>query len=96
MRKKPFRILGIVVAIAVIATACASARAPEVTLEARWLCDVQRQTFDDLAAIDAELDNRLVKAGLTRADYEDFKERLSASADLREQVSEEYDAYCLS
>ena len=88
--------LGIVVAMAIVAASCSSGSAPEVTIEAQWLCDVQRQTFDDLAAVDVELDSRLAKAGLTRADYDVFKEKLAGSAALRSRVSEEYDAYCLS
>ncbi len=97
MTSKRSRLVALVIAIATVAAACSGgARAPEVALEARWQCDVQRQTFNDLAALNAELDNRLEEVGLTRADYDVFKEQLSSSADLRLQVSEAYEAYCLS
>lgn len=89
--------LALIPALAIVAAACGSGGpTPEVALEARWQCDVQRQTFDNLAALNAELGNRLTVAGLTRADYATFKEELGGSADLRLQVAEEYDAYCLS
>ncbi len=85
------------VAVMLVAVACAgTGTPPEVALEARWQCDVQRQTFGDLAALDAELDSRLAAAGLTRADYETFKEELATSQTLRDSVSSEYEAYCLS
>lgn len=95
-----YRRLGtIAIVIASVAAACgggSDTAAPEVTLEARWQCDVQRQTFDDLVALDAELDARLADSGLTRVDYDAFKEELGTSTELRVQVAEEYEAYCLS
>ena len=98
MSEKPLRMLGVALVTVVVAASCSGADgdATLVTLEARWLCDVQRQTFDDLPAIEAELEGRLATEGLTWADYDLFKERLNSSSDLRTTVSEEYDAYCLS
>jgi len=64
-------------------------------MEARWQCDVQRQTFENMGDLDAALETRLTAAGLTRTEYDAFKETLADSADLRIQVAEEYDAYCL-
>ncbi|GBE25829.1 hypothetical protein BMS3Bbin02_02119 [bacterium BMS3Bbin02] len=87
------------IVVAFIAAACGGGGdgvAPEVALEARWQCDVQRQTFDDLGALDAELNVRLANSGLTRVDYDAFKEELGASAELRNQVADEYETYCLS
>jgi hypothetical protein len=87
------------IAIASLAAACGGGgdrAALEVALEARWQCDVQRQTFADLESLDVELEARLVDAGLTRAEYETFKENLGTSADLRTRVADEYEAYCLS
>ena len=93
----PQRIGAITIALASLATACSGGTADaEVALEARWQCDVQRQTFDDLGALDAELEDRLATAGLSRADYATFKEDLASSPDLRAQVAEQYEAYCLS
>jgi len=81
----------------VLAASCAGASAPaDVVVEAQWQCDVQRQAFDDLEAMDTELDVRLTEAGLTRSEYEDFKQRLASSSDLRDKVSDEYEAYCFS
>ncbi len=97
MSTHPIRILSVALATVVLATSCGGGEGTsEVMLEARWQCDVQRQAFDDLAAIDRELDSRLATAGLTRADYQDFKEELSSSPALRTRVAEEYDAYCQS
>ena len=90
------RIQALVIIAIFVATACAGGdTTSEVTLEARWQCDVQRQTFDNIGDLDAELEARLAAAGLARTDYDAFKEELADSADLRVQVSEEYDAYCL-
>jgi len=86
-----------IAAVALIAASCAGSSAPsDVIVEAQWQCDVQRQAFGDLAALQTELDVRLTAAGLTRAEYDDFKQRLASSSNLREQVSNEYEAYCLS
>ncbi len=94
MRTNRIGALAIVAVLGV--SACGGGEtSPEVALEARWQCDVQRQTFADLGARDAELATRLTAAGLTRADYDTFKERLSDSADLRIEVADEYEAYCL-
>jgi len=85
------------VALTIVASACASGgAAPEVVFEARWQCDVQRQTFASLTDLDTELESRLTEAGMTRVEYEAFKEKLSVSDSLREDVATEYDAYCLS
>lgn len=98
MTRRPFQRLGVGIAAgALFAASCAGTSAPvEVVLEAQWQCDVQRQAFDDLAAMNTELDVRLTEAGLSRADYEDFKQQLTDSSALRESVSAEYEAYCLS
>jgi hypothetical protein len=90
------RIQALVIVVIFVAAACRGGdTTSEVTLEARWQCDVQRQTFDDMGDLDAELEARLTAAGLTRTDYDAFKEKLADSADLRIQVAEGYDAYCL-
>ena len=97
MRTNPVRAAVVAVALAIVASACSSGdAAPEVVFEARWQCDVQRQTFPSLTDLDAELDSRLTDAGMTRLEYEAFKEQLGASDSLREDVNSEYEAYCLS
>ncbi|VAW05419.1 hypothetical protein MNBD_ACTINO01-395 [hydrothermal vent metagenome] len=97
MRSNPSRIAVMAVALTIVASACSSSGgAPEVVFEAHWQCDVQRQTFASLTDLDAELESRLNEAGMTRVEYEAFKEELSASDSLREDVNFEYEAYCLS
>ena len=90
------RIAAMIIAVASVVSACSSGdTAAAVTLEARWQCDVQRQTFSDLTALNAALDERLSSADLSRGEYESFKEDLESSATLRVQVANEYEAYCL-
>jgi len=87
----------LVIVMAIVVSSCSSgAAAPEVMFEARWQCDVQRQTFASLDDLDAELANRLEDTGISVQDYAAFKEKLAASQDLRQDVSDEYDIYCLS
>jgi hypothetical protein len=88
--------LTVIVAVLVAATACSESNvSTEVALEAHWQCDVQRLTFDDLAARDAELGNRITTAGMTADEYAAFKEQMNASTDLRLAVAEEYEQYCV-
>ena len=96
MRSNPKRIVQLAIIVAIVASACSSnsTAAPEVMLEARWQCDVQRQTFANLTDLDAELSSRLQASGLSRQEYETFKEDLGTSVALRQEVSDEYDAYC--
>lgn len=85
------------IAFAIVVSACSSSgTSPEAVFEARWQCDVQRQTFASLSDLDAELDSRLTEAGMTMQGYETFKEMLSTSEGLRQDVATEYEAYCLS
>lgn len=65
-----------------------------VAVEARWMCDVQRYAFPDLASLNRALDQRLTPYGLSRSDYDAFKVELETRIDLREQVLAEYDGYC--
>ena len=83
-------------ALLVLVTGCADSPDSAATqFEARWQCTVQRQAFDDLGALDAALERHLDEAGLSRDDYQAFKTRLETSSELREAVSDEYDAFCL-
>ena len=75
-------------------TACGATAAPEVVLEAHWQCDVQRVAFVDISDLSAELESRVVSAGMTVEEYNDFKVRLSESEDLRSSVASEYEEYC--
>ena len=65
-----------------------------IAVEARWMCDVQRYAFDDLSGFDAELESRLFERGLSRSDYEAFKERLAEDPDIRGGVRAAYDEVC--
>lgn len=68
----------------------------EVALEARWQCDVQRQAFAELGDINAEFDNRLASEGVTPDEYASFKAELEVSPQLRSEVLDAYDQYCLT
>lgn len=65
-----------------------------VSLEARWLCDVQRSVYDEVTDIDAALNDRLVGNGVSAETYSDFKSALIDDLALRERVLAEYTVYC--
>lgn len=96
MNRTSISTVAAILAIATVTASCSqSARPPEVVLEAHWQCDVQRLTFKDLSALNAELETRITTAGMTIDEYDGFKEQLNASADLRSAVEQEYEEYCL-
>jgi hypothetical protein len=96
MNRRTISTGAVILAIAVVVASCSgSTTPPGVVLEARWQCDVQRLTFDDLSALDAELEGRVAAAGMTIDEYTAFKAQLNASADLRSAVEKEYEEYCL-
>lgn len=64
------------------------------SLEGRWMCDVQRYTFDEVGDIQAELDSRLAGNGVSAEQYRAFKDDLSKRPELREMVDTELIAYC--
>ncbi len=86
------------VVFAVVLAACgglgAADRQALARLEGRWMCDVQRFTFEDVGAIESELEARVVAAGYAVADYAEFKAILAETPDLREQVRKAYEEYC--
>lgn len=63
-------------------------------IEARWMCDVQRYTFDEIGDIEAELNSRLSGNGVTAEQYRAFKDDLTKQAELRDAVSVDLAAYC--
>lgn len=63
-------------------------------IEGRWLCDVQRFTFEDLGDIDAALDERLAENGFTRETYRSFKDRLADDPRIRDEVQTVFESYC--
>ena len=65
-----------------------------VSLEARWMCDVQRSTYAELSDITGAFDERLAGNGLTTEIYHDFKDALIDDIELRNRVLAEYQAYC--
>jgi len=96
MNRRTISTVAAILAIATVTASCSrSARPPEVVLEAHWQCDVQRLTFQDLSALNAELETRITTAGMTMDEYDGFKEQLNLSADLRSAVEQEYEEYCL-
>ena len=64
------------------------------SIEGRWMCDVQRYTFDDVGDIQAELDTRLAGNGVTAEQYRAFKDDLVDGPELREDVATEFTGYC--
>ena len=65
-----------------------------VAIEARWMCDIQRFAFPDLAAMNEALEERLSPHGLGRAEYDSFKMEIEDRIELRELVLAEYESYC--
>jgi hypothetical protein len=64
------------------------------SIEGRWMCDVQRYTFDEVGDIQTELDARLAGNGVTPEQYRAFKDDLIDSPELRDRVAVELAAYC--
>lgn len=81
---------------AVLLSGCGVAYDAELlaSIEGRWMCDVQRYTFENTTDIQAELDFRLADNGVSSEQYRAFKDDLTEQPDLREQVAAEYAAYC--
>ena len=63
-------------------TPLAAVDAPWVEFEARWLCDLQRSTYDDPSDVDAALADRLAEEAIVAEEYAAFKQRLEAERDL--------------
>ncbi len=89
-----------VFAAAIVATVCLAGCGVSydtelmASLEARWMCDVQRYTFDEVGDIQTELDSRLAGNGVSAEQYRAFKDDLTKQPELREQVGAELVAYC--
>ena len=64
------------------------------SIEGRWMCDVQRYTFDDVGDIQVELDARLAGNGVSAEQYRAFKDDLIDSSELRGDVAAYFAAYC--
>lgn len=85
-----------IVAVALVLAGCGiSYDAPLLaSIEGRWMCDVQRYTFDEVGDIQAELDARLAGNGVTSEQYRAFKDDLIDSSELRDAVAAEFTNYC--
>ena len=81
---------------ALVVTACAPHydAALLTSIEGRWMCDVQRYTFESQDDIQAELDARLAGNAVTAEQYHAFKDDLTKHEDLRQQVRSAYDQAC--
>lgn len=90
------RIATAIIAAALALTGCGvSYDAPLLaSIEGRWMCDVQRFTFEEVGDIQAELDARLDGNGVTAEQYRAFKDDLIDSSELRETVAVEFTGYC--
>lgn len=53
-----------------------------VDFEARWICDRDRSTYPDPAAVETALADRLATEGLSGDDYASFVDRLSSDTNL--------------
>jgi hypothetical protein len=91
MRKLLFPIV-----TALLLTACAPSYDATLlaSIEGRWMCDVQRYTFETQQDIQAELDARLEGNGVSPEQYHAFKDDLTKKQDLRDQVRAVYDQQC--
>jgi len=77
-------------------TACSSdTYESEIALEAHWQCDVQRLAFAELEDMTVEFESRLAAEGVTSDRYADFEGALEESPDLRAEVLDAYDQYCV-
>jgi hypothetical protein len=94
MRRIRIATLGI--AAAVLLAGCGVSYDTDLmaSLEGRWMCDVQRYTFDEVGDIQAELDSRLAGNGVSAEQYRAFKDDLTKQPGLREMVDTELIAYC--
>jgi hypothetical protein len=90
------RIASAIIAASLLLAGCGVSYDAELlaSIEGRWMCDVQRYTFDDVGDIQAELDSRLAGNGVTAEQYRAFKDDLIDQADLRAEVAVEFTAYC--
>ena len=92
------RIIGSALAVGLVAAACGGGITPVqadlAQVEGHWMCDVQRYTFDDLSALQSELEGRVDGAGYTVADYKAFKTALAENRELRNLVRDVYEEYC--
>jgi hypothetical protein len=91
-----YRFLAVALMAIVAATGCGPTFDADlmVSIEARWMCDVQRSVFEDAADIESALSERLTGNGVTSEIYHDFKDALIDDLALRERVLAEYETYC--
>lgn len=67
-------------------TQLAAVDEPWVEFEARWVCDLERSTYDDPAEVEEALAERILDNDIDPDDYEEFKRRLGAEPDLAAHV----------
>jgi len=91
-----YRLLAVALVAGVAATGCGPTFDADlmVSIEARWMCDVQRSVYEDTGEIEDELSQRLTGNGVDDETYHDFKDALIDDLALRERVLAEYEAYC--
>ncbi len=90
------RAIAVLVLTSILLAACAPSYDADLlaSIEGRWMCDVQRYTFDTQADIQAELDRRLEGNGVTPEQYRAFKDDLIEDAGLRAAVKAAYALRC--
>ncbi len=65
-----------------------------VSVEADWVCELQRRGFSSQEAIDEALGEKLTEAGIDRAEYAAFRDSVNNSQDLRDAILYEYQETC--
>lgn len=90
------RLTAVVILLGLTISACGTSFDADlmVAIESRWMCDVQRSSYEDLADVEGELEQRLTGNGVTMETYSAFKDALVDDLELRTQVLEAYEAYC--
>ncbi len=65
-----------------------------VSLEADWVCELQRRGFASPEAMDEALGQKLAESGIDRAEYAAFRDTVNNSQDLRDAILYEYQETC--
>lgn len=67
-----------------------------VDLEAQWMCDAVRFSYDQPGDVIEARDIKLAANGLSIAEYEEFEAELANSLELREAVFVRFSEVCLT
>lgn len=65
-----------------------------VAFEASWVCELQRRTFPTPDALQQALSDKLEGSGLSRPEYETFRQSVNNNQDLRDSILFAYQETC--